>query len=258
MALKMHRGKPVMFLASAKLVNKEIVRILINLISCQDNHPEKGAAVSALGRIGDKEAVPALMNYLKNGGFDAVPSLVMLNAKEEAVPVLIEMAESGYYDIRSNAVRALGDLEGEKATQTIIRALRDESTYVQFSAVRTLEMMDGDRPLEALIRAVQGNNIDAEVRRYITWALTKKDDKRLIEVLIKALIDSEGYVRLDAAASLGRIGDTKAVQPLVELLKDKEEIIRWKATEALKKLTNQDFGTDHAAWKAWYEKSKDK
>jgi HEAT repeat protein len=49
-----------------------------------------------------------------------------------------------------------------------------------------------------------------------------------------------------------------AVGILIGLLRDKDEAIQAAALDALKKLTGQDFGEDHARWKAWHEENKDK
>ena len=55
---------------------------------------------------------------------------------------------------------------------------------------------------------------------------------------------------------MGRIGDKRAVEPLIEALKDEDEGARWLAAEALKKITGNDFGEDYEEWRKWYEKQK--
>jgi HEAT repeat protein len=58
----------------------------------------------------------------------------------------------------------------------------------------------------------------------------KLAEKRDVEGLVKALCyEKDEYVRRDASEALGEIGDTQAVESLIETLKDKDEYVR-KAT----------------------------
>ena len=60
--------------------------------------------------------------------------------------------------------------------------------------------------------------------------------------VLKALGDENEMVRAAAAQTLGRIGDPKAVDPLVIALGDRLGIVRYAAAMALKKMP-PDFGT---------------
>ncbi len=71
--------------------------------------------------------------------------------------------------------------------------------------------------------------------------------------------EDSSVLRACAAWALGEVGDEEETEPLITALKnDKNRHVRACAAKALKKLTNQDFGTDYEKWKAWYEKNKDK
>ncbi len=59
-----------------------------------------------------------------------------------------------------------------------------------------------------------------------------------MEPLIGALGNGYWQVRQHVAEALGEIGDTRAVEPLIELLEDDEDI-REAAKEALKKLGHE-------------------
>jgi len=64
---------------------------------------------------------------------------------------------------------------------------------------------------------------------YIEELKANKD----VEGLINALKDKEPIVRGDAAEVLGEIGDSRAVEPLIEVLKD---IVQYIAIESLRKI----------------------
>jgi hypothetical protein len=57
---------------------------------------------------------------------------------------------------------------------------------------------------------------------------------------------------------LGKLGDPRAIDPLVALLSDSSSYFLWASVEALKKLTGQDFGNNPAKWQAWWEQNKRK
>lgn len=64
---------------------------------------------------------------------------------------------------------------------------------------------------------------------YIEELKANKD----VEGLISALKDKDPMVRGDAAEVLGKIGDSRAVEPLIEALKD---IVQYIAIESLRKI----------------------
>lgn len=66
------------------------------------------------------------------------------------------------------------------------------------------------------------------------WLDFSKRGEVPVEPLISALKDKKDVdVRWSAAEALGRIGDTKAVEPLIEALKDEHGPVRFTAAEAL-------------------------
>jgi hypothetical protein len=70
-----------------------------------------------------------------------------------------------------------------------------------------------------------------------------------VDPLIKALNDES--VRDRAARALGKIGDKRAIGPLIDLL-PKSEPAQW----ALIKLTNQQFGNSQRRWRTWWNKQQ--
>jgi len=50
------------------------------------------------------------------------------------------------------------------------------------------------------------------------------------------------------------IKDPRAVEPLIETLKDNDFVVRYAAKYALTKITNTDLGEDVTKWREWWEK----
>ena len=77
---------------------------------------------------------------------------------------------------------------------------------------------------------------DAYVRANAAWTLGKLKDPRAIEPLIAALKDSDWNVRWSAARALGELKDPRAVEPLIAALKDSDDSVRGFAAYALSEL----------------------
>lgn len=138
------------------------------------------------------------------------------------------------------AVLALGNIVDARAVDPLIKAHGDEDSDVREKAAEALGKI-GSCAVEPLIRVL--GDRDAAVRLHAAWALNelhwyptnesekgyyliakKEWDKAVllgnpvVELLIRALVDSDVYVRKDAAEALEKIGDVRAVGPLIRRL----------------------------------------
>jgi len=75
--------------------------------------------------------------------------------------------------------------------------------------------------------------------------------------LIAALKDEDSSVRKNAAMTLGLLQDSRAVESLIETLKDRNRDVRQMAAFALAGMTREYFGTDHVKWQRWWEQQKE-
>ncbi len=89
--------------------------------------------------------------------------------------------------------------------------------------------------VEGLIKAL-GYEKDCDVRRKAAKALGKIGDSRAVEPLMRAINDSDSEVRCAAAKALGEIGDYRAVGPLTKALDDTCVDVSTSAKEALHKM----------------------
>lgn len=112
------------------------------------------------------------------------------------VPILVELLEHNQMGTRLNAVKALGEIGSEKAIP-VLAALIESG-----SAKRA-----GDREV-------------AEVRQMAVAALGKIGGKAVPE-LVKITQNKGSSLRVDAIRALSSLGDEKAVQPLLDALKEK-------------------------------------
>ncbi|MGR3176271.1 MAG: hypothetical protein ACUZ8N_17020 [Candidatus Scalindua sp.] len=59
-----------------------------------------------------------------------------------------------------------------------------------------------------------------------------------------------------AAVALGGIKDYRAVEPLIDALKDERLIVRVKSAYALYEVTGKDFGRSQEKWQEWWIRNK--
>jgi HEAT repeat protein len=102
----------------------------------------------ALGRLGDRRAVPALLQAAKDASPDGahadpetqIYAVWALGAigDPEALPGLVELSRSEDAGVRKTAVHALGSFPGESAHAVLVKALEDTVEDVRWNAAVAL------------------------------------------------------------------------------------------------------------------------
>ncbi len=123
------------------------------------------------------------------------------------------------------------------AIKQILVELRDFNKDKRRTAVMKLGMLGGDEAITTLILLVQNTHEDLIARGRAALMLGKLGDPRAVNALIQAL-DAPGYqTPLYAAQALGKLGDPRAVGPLLAVLRSApNDTLRAAALEALKRL----------------------
>lgn len=99
------------------------------------------------------------------------------------------------------------------------------------------ELMDEEPPVDFLLECLKDKSW--HVKREAAVALSRFPDNELVvDALIGTLKDKNWQVTRDAAITLGEIGDSKAIEPLNELLRTEtwQHLVRKEAAIALEKL----------------------
>lgn len=112
------------------------------------------------------------------------------------VPILVDLLEHNQMGTRLNAVKALGEIGSENAIPVLAALIESGSAK-----------REGDREV-------------AEVRQMAVAALGKIGGKAVPE-LVKITQNKGSSLRVDAIRALSSLGDEKAVQPLLDALKEK-------------------------------------
>lgn len=202
------------------LVNMRAVDALISALNHTDNNVRSGAA-EALGRIGDTSAVEPLLARLEDRGWVKVKVIEALGiiGDRRAVEPLITILS----DEEGAAVEALGKIGDVEAVVPIVNVLRSENEYARKKAKAALVKF-GDASIEPLIELLSDENWSA--RKLAAEILGEIGDERAIDPLINILRNDKArpYEVAFAARSLIRFANERAdVREAVDQFKQREE-----------------------------------
>ncbi|HZS04641.1 MAG TPA: HEAT repeat domain-containing protein [Blastocatellia bacterium] len=189
-------------------------------------------AATALGEIGDRSVVGPLVqtlgDTLRNDGTLSgyiIKVLDSLGELQQAAPLLRESVESSLKDDATLAwhiIDALGKLRDSRVVPLLIKILDHADIDVHKSA-RSALVQIGQPAVPALIEVLLDKNI--KWRASAANALKKIGDQRAFEPFINVLKDrsADEYVRWEAAQALGKSGSGETLELLVNTLADKQE-----------------------------------
>jgi HEAT repeat protein len=218
------------------------------IVSRSYTHPDVSkVAVEALGRIHDARAISSLHTVARLADKNEVESAysafgyVGIAAIE---PLIVDLAHM-HEVFRRAAASALVQI-GAPAVEPLVAALKDRNENARSAAAGALDRLAwspgrgeveatycvakrewdkcveiGAVAVEPLISALGGKVIgDSMVRWRVAESLGRIGDARAVEPLVGALRDQDLGVRRAAASALGQIG-TAAVEPLIAVLGDR-------------------------------------
>ncbi len=143
-------------------------------------------------------------------------------------------------DDRADAARQLAEFRSDEALDALAHAgLYDPSLIVKDAALDAISEWD----FEMLVELLQ-EHPEPVIRRAAAAALGRLDDSRAVEPLATALLtDEDSEVRQESAKALRRLRDPEAVSPLIQsLLQDDDLSVRAEAAAALGALEDERAG----------------
>jgi len=151
-----------------------------------------------------------------------------------------ELANANDKKAKCSLISKLGNLRDEAAVKILIRCLNHEDdNEIKSYAADALEKIGGKKATQMLIRMLRNHSWITRMKAAET--LGEIGEKKAVSALVRILRnDSEASVKEWAAISLGKIGDKKAVEQAPHLLlkiQSGEEILnneKWKKKAFLK------------------------
>jgi HEAT repeat protein len=252
-------------MALAEFRNSMLVEEILGLLGSGDESLDY-AVIKAVGQMEMKDAERRLFEYLEKGSlskrmeYATVEALGKIYAKSSSQLICERCLTSNDQDLRRLAVETLGQLGDRNSTEAVESALNDPHWSVRVAAIKVLAKLGGVKEIPLITNAV--NDPDPMVRKHAILTLGEIRSISSIPLLIQQLIDNEmskhafvallkfgrtvlpwlhrqmmkNYtveVRIRIIDIIGKIGDQKSVEPLMELLDDHNPSIRLSAIDSL-------------------------
>lgn len=150
--------------------------------------------------------------------------------KKYELIAIIHNSEEGWWD----KIQKMG----EEAVEPLIDVVKDKDAPPdsRLYAASALAVMGSEQAVsvDPLIKIAASADEDLMFRRKVIHALGSIGGGRAVEPLIDLFKDKEPWIRRNAAFSLGRIGDKRAMKPLkVRLREESDKMARLKVSFAL-------------------------
>jgi HEAT repeat protein len=212
---------------------KDEIEIQIDLLKDPDWVVRREAAIT-LGEMGDERCVEPLCRALRDGDWQvrdvAIEGLGQLGSP--AVELLIKLLRD--WDVRKYAIIALGKIRDERVLDPLMVQLRNDE--FKDDAVNALVEL-GQPALSRLIKALRDK--DENVRRRAVQTLGRIKEAEAIDPLIEMLADRDWETRLLTAAALEEIGDGRGRDAIKPLMKDPDPVVRMRVERILAKWKKQ-------------------
>lgn len=161
---------------------------------------DRAFAAELLGRVGSAKAVPALLET------------VQATRTEDS-------------DVREIALRALARIADPRAVEPLVAALSSADTWLT-ARIADILTRHGDAAVDPLMAMLTGSSRHP-ARAWAANVLGEVRAQRAFPVLVRAISDPDDEVRGKAATALGRLGDRRAINHLLEhLLTDPAPFVR--------------------------------
>jgi HEAT repeat protein len=190
-------------------------------------------AAQTLGKSKDPRVVSALVHRIKKGTAtsDAFDALVAIGAP--AAESLIDLLTDKDVNIRGNVAEALGRIRDPRAVKPLMALLDNEGwSSTRTPIVRALGKIGDAHCISRLVAELQSPRDECKMEAM--EALSETRNSSAVEPLIGVLGDKEWTVRRSTAWALEKMGDVRAIPPLVSsALTDPEIEMRGTAAKAL-------------------------
>jgi len=247
--------------------DQRAVELLIGLLS-DGNDEVESKATDALVKIGSP-AIEPLIKTMEEGDWTSRPNAAVALSQIEDTRIndlLLQDLISPNPDIQESALVAIGDRSISKdGVELLISALSDEDPQVRRAAAIVFGSIKVPTAVQPLVEAFISYEEDMICAQYAQMALINigepsvapmialldstnghiewnaqetliKIGKPAVEPLIVVLSDENPQVRINAIYSLGEIKDSRAIEPLLRILKEDEDILSDASRSALSKM----------------------
>ncbi len=251
--------KKAIFAIGEKKINEAVPK-LVELLKNDEDKVVRNSAARALGKIADKEQFDEIFGALEVGLED--PDIhVRANScwalgnlgDPRAIPLLEKMVDPGQRFYTMSADPNSEMISGADASDNMLQEGMKSSDVI-IAAVKALGSIGNEAGIPPLKKALKDEE-DGAVRCAACIAFGRIKSKEATTALIEALNDKMWYVKRDAAKALMRIKDSRAASALSQKLTDMYDEVKKFAKKALLAL---DKGAGKTIFKLYLKNPQDK
>ena len=215
------------------------VQPLISKLRSPDPHV-RSLAARVLGEIGSEQAVPDLLDVIKNQEETAKDAAIALGRiGGDAFGHLLDLVETGEAEARAAAAKGLVHLSDPAAEPRLTELLKDPDPLVRGAVVEAFGNIGTPRSVDVLIRSC--DDPDESVRKTAVKCLASAAGLEAEERIIFSLRHDTPSVRAAAAVSLGAIRTESSRDALLEALGDPDSWTRYFSLRSLARFRDRSL-----------------
>jgi serine/threonine-protein kinase len=183
------------------------------------------AALVALAKMDQPVAIEPVAKLLLDGEIDIQNRAVDLLIKQrhpETVKYLLPALKDESEYARRAAVEVLNEVGDAKSVKNLLDAIKDDDWWVRSRAADALGKIGGPKVVDAVLQLIGDD--DQDIRRAAIEILNQTKDERAISHLIEATKDKDWWVSERAVDALAEIGSKRALPRLLEMLAQQTQI----------------------------------
>ena len=223
----------------ASLDNPEALSVLISAVDCPDESVRETITIviEAMKTRRTQVLVEALQNESRFIRYH-VALLLGRTGSVEAVNPLLMLLKDPEAIVRSGAATALGSLQAKQSTDPLASLLRDPESRVRSAAATALGRLKDPRTVEWLLPLLLDPDLTVAIR--VADAIGDIGDKKAAAEMIAALRDARSSdMSVSIARALGKLRDSKAITPLMGLIRHSSGDVQKAAGEAVALFGNE-------------------
>ncbi len=212
-------------------------------------------AIRTLGVLGEYPAVEGLIETLTDENWqirmESATALGRIRNKQAVLP-LIECLGDRDWRVRHRAIISLQILKDKRAIDPLVNLFKNEKDpVIKRVIIHNLgEIADEAHTVDFIFSVLsdksdflyrvlgEKDNFTQQIAVYSLGKIRKPAVATLLKMLKQTDNDAE-YLRTDVIEALGNIGDPRALEPIIGVLKHGNWKVRWSAITALEKFKNK-------------------
>ncbi|MHC5083802.1 MAG: HEAT repeat domain-containing protein, partial [Planctomycetota bacterium] len=226
----------ILLMASSMAFADEVDDLIAQFRSADVFH--RCYAAEQLGKLKDQRAVVPLLELLADplpsqSGRYAKPEKPAANEPQSKVDVAKGAVASGGRQVLPTMTSDLSRL------RQLMTALQADSIIEQKNAVRGLAKLRDKRSVPMLCKLLQEDRIKNGLKSDVIEALGEIGDPDAYDTIVIFLKQSSVFTKKSAVVALGKLGDSRACEPLYKLMVS-DMTVRRQAADALKNIGGYD------------------